>query len=159
MEDLKVDVATIEKDIEVIDIALLYTDTLLVLIEKIPSMDSLDDSFNVINGRCSPYLRFKSVDRTSSQLKNGQMNLIEDVNLSNEIVNYWKLGERAMDTQERYNVYRLKSREIYFVAFRTYQFDLMDNKHMPRKKIPVVKRELSRLGQLYFSLWDRSYWA
>lgn len=148
VEDLKVDIATIKRDIDVVDIAIRYTDSLLLLIEKIPSMDSLDDSFNVLNGRSSPYLRFKSVDRTASQLKNGgQMDLIEDVNLSNEILNYWKLGEITMDTQERYNVYRLKSREIYFVAFRTYQFDLMDIKLSPRKKIPVVKSELARLGE------------
>jgi len=148
IEDLKVDVETIKKNIDVIDIAILYTDSLLLLIEKIPSMDSLDYSFNALNSRSSPYLRFKSVDRTSSQLKNGgQMNLIEDVNLSNEILNYWKLGEITMDTQERCNVYRLKSREIYFAAFRTYQFDLMDNKLLPRQKIPLVKSELSRLGE------------
>lgn len=148
IEDLKVDVATIKKNIEVIDIAILYTDSLLLLIEKIPSMDSLDDSFNVLNGRGSPYLRFKSVDRTASQLKNGgQMNLIKDVNLSNEILNYWNLGELTMDTQVRYNVYRLKSREIYFATFRTYQFDLMDGKLSPRKKIPIIQSELSRLGE------------
>ncbi len=148
IEDLKVDVETIKKDIDVIDIAILYTDSLLVLVEKITSMDSLDDSFNVLNSLGSPYLRFKSVDRTASQLKNGgQMNLIEDVNLSNKILNYWKLGEITMDTQERYNVYRLKSREIYLAAFRTYQFDLMDDKLSPRKRIPIFKSELSRLGE------------
>lgn len=148
VEDLKVDVATIKRDIEVIDIAILCIDSLVLYIDKIPEIDSLDLRFSTLNARALPYLRFKSVDRTSSQLKNGGlMNLIRDIKISNAISNYWKLGEVTIDQQERFNVYRLKSREAYFTMFRVYEYDLIERKLISRKKIPVDKNDLSRLKE------------
>ena len=147
IEDLKVDTAAIRTTIENIDGAIVRIDTMLFLIKQIPKMDSLGGEFFRLNNLAVPYLTFKPIDRTASQLKNGaNMNLIEDIKISNAMMDYWMLGEISMDRQERFNVYRLKSREIGFTMFKLYEFHLTD-KPVSKRKMAVVKNALSGLTE------------
>jgi hypothetical protein len=149
IEDLKSDTALCKINVSNIDVAVKNIDSLLLFLKHHPNLEYIDTLFDERNRKSLPYLYFKPADRTASQLKNGSMKLIELEEVSNKILSYWTIGEATMDSQDRYNVYRLKAREVYYSIFSIADVYIMANNldPVPIYKIPTVKGQLFRLSE------------
>lgn len=148
VEDLQADTALIKTNIRNIDAAVANIDSLLVFLRHHRNLEFIDTVFDNRNRLSLPYLYFNPADRATSQLKNGGLKLIENEKISKEILDYWTLGYATSDTQERYNAYRLKAREIYYAIFSISDVYVMQNEPSETtNKFPAVKSQLFRLSE------------
>ena len=139
-EDLKIDTMELQRNIYMTDYATEKIDSLILFIKHHPEIKTVDYDFIKLNVDALPWFNFALTDRTSSQLKyGGNMRLIDDIKISNDIIEYWHMGDVTVSSQERLNIYRAKEREVSFKLFRTYDYYLV-GRNLEDKNITIDVR-------------------
>jgi hypothetical protein len=149
-EDLKTDTGSLQTNIKNVDIAFRKIDSLLLFIKNNPRIKKINYDFIKLNTEAMLWLNFSLTDRTASQLKNaGNMRLIREKEISNQIMQYWSMGDDIKNSQQRFEIYRIKSREVFFKIFRVFDFYIY-NHHLVTDEpidIPVIKDDPALLAE------------
>jgi hypothetical protein len=112
-EDLRGDTMSIQKYMRLAKAAQLKIDTMVLYVKYHSSAQTADFSLIELNINALPWFNFIRINRTESQLKNaGNMRLIHNNNVANDLIEYWATGEQTINAQLRYEAYRSNAREI-----------------------------------------------
>jgi len=147
IEDLNIDTAVIQQNLRTIDVVKLKIDTMLLFIKLNPDIKAINNDFIKLNTTALPWLQFSLTDRTSSQLKNaGNMRLLRNIEIANQLILYWEKGNNTINSQQRYEIYRLKCREMLFKTFRIFDYYLSDRQLVEEPaSLPVFKSGTTEL--------------
>ena len=141
-EDLKIDTTEIQRTIQQINKALFQIDSLLLFFKSHPKIQNTTSAFSIQNNIALPWLSFSLIDRTALQLKNaGNMRLIRNKRISDQVLEYWSKGNKITDRQERFNTYRLKARELFFKMYRVYDLYLYNNNLIDKPVVEVQNND------------------
>ena len=150
IEDLKVDTAEMQNVLYRVDISSGNVDSMLLLLTADIITDeaiikSYQYTFPALNN-----INLVFSDRTITQLKNaGNMRLIRNQKVNDDIIKYWNHIEQINKTLDRHLSYRTRGRDIETRIFNTAEIFLKNDRHIakPKESVHLISKEPSTIRE------------